>query len=40
MASEPLNDEVEQIFLGHSRDLRTEIEPLHDGADVGEKPLM
>ena len=36
---ERLDDEVEQVFLGHPGDLRAEIEPLHDGADVGREAV-
>ncbi len=37
--SERLDNEIEQILLGHVGDLFAELEPLHDGTDVGRKPV-
>ena len=34
-----LDDEIEQVLLGHVRDLRAEVELLHDGADVGREAV-
>lgn len=34
-----LDDKIEQILLGHIGDLFAELEPLHNGADVGRKPV-
>ena len=36
---ERLDDLVEQVLLGHPRDLLVEGEPLHDGADVGREAV-
>ena len=36
---ERLDDLVEQVLLGHARDLRVEGEPLHDLADVGREAV-
>ena len=36
---EPIDHEVEKVFLGHPGDLRAEIEPLHDGPDIGGKAV-
>lgn len=36
---ELLDDEEEQVFLGHFRDLRVEAETLHDVADVGREAV-
>lgn len=36
---ELLDDEVEQVFLSHLRNLRIEAEPFHNGAHVGREAV-
>ena len=37
--SEPLDDQIEKVFLSHSGDLRTKVEPLHNRSDIGRKAV-
>jgi hypothetical protein len=37
--SKPFDDQIQQVLLGHSGNLRAEIKPLHDRADVGRKAV-